>query len=108
VEEVYALPSITINNLIVKTIQRPSTGQAPTTGKQAYRLEYKTMDQYVEFAQLLNIMADSKAGVPRTAYRGIVTCFINGIRIYLSMPKNVWREYNRKWEAPAEALAESK
>ena len=30
---------------------------------------------------LLQIMNDFKAGVPRTAYQGVVTCLINGLRV---------------------------
>uniref|UniRef100_A0A183CAR5 Alpha-1,3-mannosyl-glycoprotein 2-beta-N-acetylglucosaminyltransferase n=1 Tax=Globodera pallida TaxID=36090 RepID=A0A183CAR5_GLOPA len=51
----------------------------------------------------VGIMADSKAGVPRTAYRGIVTCFLNGTRLFIAPPKK-WNGYNRKWEAPRSIL----
>ena len=36
------------------------------------RLEYTLFAQFKVFAQSLHIMNDEKAGIPRTAYRGVV------------------------------------
>ncbi len=36
------------------------------------RIEYKSLGEYKSFATRLKIMNDEKAGIPRTAYRGVV------------------------------------
>ena len=61
------------------------------------------MEEFTNAARKLLIMMDTKAGVPRTAYRGIVTCFINQLRIYLA-PSNPsgWNGYNVNWQPPQE------
>ncbi|KAL3119014.1 hypothetical protein niasHT_003797 [Heterodera trifolii] len=68
------------------------------------RIEYESMDEFVSIALRVGVMADSKAGVPRTAYRGVVTCFLNGTRLFIAPPKNSWDGYDRKWEAPRKVL----
>lgn len=55
---------------------------------------------YIRKADKLHIMHDFKAGVPRTAYDGIVTCFINGIRIYLVPDRTKVSAYNPDWSVP--------
>jgi alpha-1,3-mannosyl-glycoprotein beta-1,2-N-acetylglucosaminyltransferase len=93
---VYGLPKLTIDETITKTLQTTLTGED-------VRIEYNSMQEYTDSARKLHIMIDTKAGVPRTAYKGIVTCFINGLRVYLapSEPKN-WKGYDVKWEPPSE------
>jgi alpha-1,3-mannosyl-glycoprotein beta-1,2-N-acetylglucosaminyltransferase len=105
--KVYSSPLIAIDELLAKTgfLTNGTTQQLPVTpNNTTYRVEYHSMNEYAAYARQLNIMADSKAGVPRTAYRGIVTCFINGIRIYLTMPEGQWNSYDRNWQAPPDAL----
>ena len=41
-------------------------------------------------------MDDFKSGVPRLAYRGIVTFMRGNIRVYLAPNKN-WAGYDPKW-----------
>lgn len=41
-------------------------------------------------------MEDFKEGVPRTAYKGVVTAFKNNIRVYVSPPKD-WKGYVNSW-----------
>uniref|UniRef100_A0A0N4VFH1 Alpha-1,3-mannosyl-glycoprotein 2-beta-N-acetylglucosaminyltransferase n=1 Tax=Enterobius vermicularis TaxID=51028 RepID=A0A0N4VFH1_ENTVE len=65
-----------------------------------YRIEYTTLSDYLSIADSLQIMRDFKAGVPRTAYFGIVTCFINRMRIYVAPDRFTWSGYNQSWEAP--------
>jgi alpha-1,3-mannosyl-glycoprotein beta-1,2-N-acetylglucosaminyltransferase len=36
------------------------------------RLEYRTLNEFKSLANKLRIMNDEKAGIPRTAYRGVV------------------------------------
>lgn len=93
---VYGLPLISLDAVVSKTLETTSTGES-------VRIEYASMQEYTEGARKLHIMIDTKAGVPRTAYRGIVTCFINGLRIYLA-PKDpqTWKGYDPKWEPPSE------
>ncbi|VDK42714.1 unnamed protein product [Gongylonema pulchrum] len=38
-------------------------------------------------------------GVPRTAYLGVVTCFVYGVRIYIAPNPSSWEKYDPKWEA---------
>ncbi|CAI5455200.1 unnamed protein product [Caenorhabditis angaria] len=51
------------------------------------RVVYTGNIDYIEKADKLHIMHDFKAGVPRTAYDGIVTCFINGVIIQIDFSR---------------------
>lgn len=62
----------------------------------AVRLTYHTREAYKRIAKALGIMDDFKSGVPRMAYRGIVSFMHNGIRVYLS-PNTNWLGYDPKW-----------
>ncbi|XP_021347461.1 alpha-1,3-mannosyl-glycoprotein 2-beta-N-acetylglucosaminyltransferase-like isoform X2 [Mizuhopecten yessoensis] len=62
----------------------------------ALRVTYTTKDQYKTTAKKLGIMDDFKAGVPRVAYRGVVSFIFHGQRIYLA-PKQDWQKYDPKW-----------
>nr|pir protein B0416.6 [imported] - Caenorhabditis elegans [Caenorhabditis elegans] len=64
------------------------------------RVMYDGNIDYIRKADKLHIMHDFKAGVPRTAYDGIVTCFINGIRIYLVPDRTKVSAYNPDWSVP--------
>lgn len=59
-------------------------------------IEYTMAHTFKAFAKELGLMTDFKAGVPRTAYRGIVTTLYRGRRVYLAPPAN-WLGYNEKW-----------
>ena len=41
-------------------------------------------------------MDDFKSGVPRTAYRGVVSFMRDGTRVYLAPNRN-WAGYDPKW-----------
>lgn len=43
---------------------------------------------FVNIARWVGIMDNIKAGVPRTAYKGIVTCYKNNIKLHIS-PMNI-------------------
>nr|CAG4638463.1 EOG090X06K9 [Cyclestheria hislopi] len=60
------------------------------------RIPYHTKDAFKNSAKLLGLMDDFKSGVPRTGYRGIVTFFYNGRRIYLA-PNLNWKGYDPSW-----------
>uniref|UniRef100_A0A0N5C7K4 Alpha-1,3-mannosyl-glycoprotein 2-beta-N-acetylglucosaminyltransferase n=1 Tax=Strongyloides papillosus TaxID=174720 RepID=A0A0N5C7K4_STREA len=62
------------------------------------RIEYRTFNEYEKIASYLKIMKDFKEGVGRTAYKGIITTYKNGYRIFLAPVKDEWKGYNRSWE----------
>lgn len=62
----------------------------------AVRLIYHTKENYKRTAKALGIMDDFKSGVPRMAYRGIVSFSLRGQRVYLA-PNLNWKGYDPKW-----------
>ncbi|KAE9554050.1 hypothetical protein FO519_002746 [Halicephalobus sp. NKZ332] len=98
IDRIYRLPRMSVDEVVAKTIHPEGPGQV-------VRIGYESMAEYTIVAKTLRIMIDTKAGVPRTAYRGVVTCFINGIRIYIT-PENPekWKGYDPKWEPPPDPL----
>jgi len=60
------------------------------------RLVYRTRDNFKKLSKGLGIMDDFKSGVPRMAYRGIVSFMYKGRRVYLA-PSNNWKGYNPQW-----------
>lgn len=56
------------------------------------RVQYETDDVFKSLANQLGIMSDIKAGVPRMAYRGVVSFIYRGLRVYLAPPRH-WRGY---------------
>ncbi|CAG0890125.1 unnamed protein product [Cyprideis torosa] len=59
---------------------------------QALKIRYDSYQSYRQLARILGIMDDLKAGVPRTAYKGIVTVFFRGRRIFI-VPPTSWKGY---------------
>ena len=57
---------------------------------------YKTKNEFKAAVKVLGIMDDFKSGVPRMAYRGVVSTFYKGIRVYL-WPGLNWKTYNPTW-----------
>lgn len=47
------------------------------------RIHYVNESGFVKIAKALGIMSDFKAGVPRTAYKGVVSIYIKGIRLFV-------------------------
>uniref|UniRef100_A0AC34Q4N6 Alpha-1,3-mannosyl-glycoprotein 2-beta-N-acetylglucosaminyltransferase n=1 Tax=Panagrolaimus sp. JU765 TaxID=591449 RepID=A0AC34Q4N6_9BILA len=94
IDQIYGFKKMTVDEVVAKTINNDKNDGF-------VRIEYSTMHEYTEIARKLHIMIDTKAGVPRTAYHGIVTCFINGIRIYVAPNDPInWIGYDVKWEPP--------
>ena len=56
------------------------------------RVQYESEETFVSLAKQLGIMDDWKAGVPRMAYRGVVSFMFKSLRVYLAPPRN-WRGY---------------
>ncbi|XP_055873224.1 alpha-1,3-mannosyl-glycoprotein 2-beta-N-acetylglucosaminyltransferase-like isoform X2 [Biomphalaria glabrata] len=76
------------------------TGQQVKSGEQpqdkVVRVEYNGKDSFKKLAKLLGIMDDFKAGVPRAAYRGVVSFMLNGRRVFLAPPPG-WTGYDTTW-----------
>ncbi|XP_077993357.1 alpha-1,3-mannosyl-glycoprotein 2-beta-N-acetylglucosaminyltransferase-like [Glandiceps talaboti] len=85
-EEVYGAPHVTINQLT----------KEGGLGHKTVRIQYSDKDSFKNFAKVLGIMNDFKAGVPRTGYKGIVTCMYKQIRVYLA-PSQSWKGYDKSW-----------
>uniref|UniRef100_A0A8R1HMX1 Alpha-1,3-mannosyl-glycoprotein 2-beta-N-acetylglucosaminyltransferase n=2 Tax=Caenorhabditis japonica TaxID=281687 RepID=A0A8R1HMX1_CAEJA len=64
------------------------------------RIMYDGCHDYIKKADAFGIMHDFKAGVPRTAYDGIVTCFYNGVRVYLVPDRTKVPAYDPTWAVP--------
>uniref|UniRef100_A0A182N7W6 alpha-1,3-mannosyl-glycoprotein 2-beta-N-acetylglucosaminyltransferase n=1 Tax=Anopheles dirus TaxID=7168 RepID=A0A182N7W6_9DIPT len=64
--------------------------------REPIRIVYHTKEQYKRATKNLGLMDDFKSGVPRTAYRGIVSFFYNGQRVYLA-PNLNWKGYDLTW-----------
>lgn len=56
------------------------------------RVQYESDEAFKSLANQLRIMSDIKAGVPRMAYRGVVSFMFKSLRVYLAPPRN-WRGY---------------
>jgi len=87
VSEVYRTPLVTLEDLKGGRVKKST---------KAVRLAYHTREAYKRSAKALGIMEDFKSGVPRTAYRGIVSFMHSGVRVYLA-PNLNWQGYDPKW-----------
>ena len=56
------------------------------------RVQYETDEVFKSVANQLGIMSDIKAGVPRMAYKGVVSFIYRDLRVYLAPPRH-WRGY---------------
>jgi len=86
VKSVYETPVISIQDL--------KSGRIGNL--KAVRLTYHTREAYKRTAKALGIMDDFKSGVPRMAYRGIVSFMHQGVRVFLA-PNVNWSGYDPKW-----------
>lgn len=84
--EVYSSPEITLSKL--------REGHAENQEK--VRVTYTSQQSFKSYANALSIMNDFKAGVPRTAYLGVVTFMYSNVRVYVAPPKN-WKGYDVTW-----------
>ncbi|XP_019527517.3 alpha-1,3-mannosyl-glycoprotein 2-beta-N-acetylglucosaminyltransferase [Aedes albopictus] len=83
---VYQSPVVTLDEL----------KRGLVTTKEPVRITYLTKEQYKRATKSLGLMDDFKSGVPRTAYRGVVSFFYNGQRVYLA-PNTNWKGYDLTW-----------
>lgn len=93
-ERVYSTPNVSLAEFISHNFTHPRSRV------RQMRIEYSTMQEYLEIADALGIMRDFKAGVPRTAYLGVVTSFIRSMRVYVAPNRSAWTGYHVTWEAP--------
>jgi len=80
-DEINALPLVSLMQLRVSPDQYREV-----------KVEY-SQGTFKSLAKQLDIMDDLKSGVPRTAYRGVVTTMFNKVRVYLVPDKN-WKGYS--------------
>lgn len=85
-KEVYNAPVVTYEDV----------KQGKLKGPGPFRLQYSSKDSFKVMARNLGIMDDLKSGVPRTGYRGVVSFFSKGQRIYLAPPPG-WTQYDTTW-----------
>uniref|UniRef100_S4PW03 Alpha-1,3-mannosyl-glycoprotein 2-beta-N-acetylglucosaminyltransferase n=2 Tax=Pararge aegeria TaxID=116150 RepID=S4PW03_9NEOP len=74
----------------------PEEVMAGASTESALRVSYSSAKTYRKAAKKLGLMDDFRSGIPRTAYRGIVTCFIRNRRVYLA-PNYEWTKYDPSW-----------
>ncbi|RVE53615.1 hypothetical protein evm_001756 [Chilo suppressalis] len=83
--KVYSLPEVSAEDVVAS-----SQDDSPV------RVTYSNAKTYQKAAKKLGLMDDFRSGVPRTAYRGIVSCFVRGRRVYLA-PSFPWTKYDPNW-----------
>jgi len=86
IEDVYRTPLYSLDEI------RQNKNPHVTT----VRLQYRTRENFKKFSKSLGIMDDFKSGVPRMAYRGVVSFLYRGRRVYLAPTAN-WQGYNPQW-----------
>nr|CAB3263804.1 alpha-1,3-mannosyl-glycoprotein 2-beta-N-acetylglucosaminyltransferase-like [Phallusia mammillata] len=85
-EKIELLSSVSLSDL--QTISPAETKEV--------KVLYSSAASFKMIAKTLDIMDDFKSGVPRTAYRGVVTTLFKGVRVYVAPDQN-WTGYNPKW-----------
>ena len=60
------------------------------------RLLYHNKMAFKKYAKTLGVMDDFKSGVPRMAYRGVVSTVYKGTRVYVA-PGLSWKGYDPTW-----------
>jgi len=66
--------------------------------KTSLLLTYRNKDEFVKYAKHFGIMNDFKAGVPRTAYKGIVRIYVDFNLIFIAPFKRwSWSGYPKDW-----------
>ena len=80
-------------------VARPPDGWA-AGGAGDGRLRYDSKEGYVKIAQRLGLMDDLKAGVPRTAYRGVVTLRVGGRRVFVAPTYAVDQDITKRGATP--------
>ncbi|KAL4719572.1 hypothetical protein ACJJTC_017893 [Scirpophaga incertulas] len=84
---VSSLPEMTADEVV----NAPQEGDLPPV-----KVTYSNAKTYQKAAKKLGLMDDFRSGVPRTAYLGVVSCFVGGRRVYLA-PSFPWSRYDPSW-----------
>ena len=85
--DVYSFPVVSVDDVRRGNLK---------SGQGSVRVTYFTANDFKRAAKALGIMDDFKSGVPRTAYRGVVSFMRDGTRVYLAPNRN-WAGYDPKW-----------
>ncbi|XP_003737217.1 alpha-1,3-mannosyl-glycoprotein 2-beta-N-acetylglucosaminyltransferase [Galendromus occidentalis] len=88
VKEVYGSPAVALTTVTNGKVNLPIW--------RPVRVTYTNISSFKHIAKLLSIMDDFKSGVPRTGYRGVVSCMHKGRRVYVAPPAD-WKGYDPKW-----------
>ncbi|KAL4216609.1 mannosyl (alpha-1 3-)-glycoprotein beta-1 [Mactra antiquata] len=83
---IYGIPEVSLND-----IYSDQLAHVPEV-----RVTYKNKDEFKLAAKKLGIMDDFKAGVERTAYRGVVSFNYKGLRVHVA-PLPSWNGYDPSW-----------
>jgi len=78
------LESATLTN--PTNLRTQCSGEEAKKHKPRFRLEYKTERDFQSAAKVVGLMTDSKSGVPRTGYLGIVESQYHECRVFISPP----------------------
>ena len=82
-QELSSLPLLTVADLKEKVTEHATV-----------KIQYRDSKRdFEKVAKSLGIMSDTKSGVPRTAYRGVVSIMYTGVRVHL-VPDPPWTKYN--------------
>lgn len=87
VEMVYKVPLVDVSELRSKKIYHSDP----------VRLIYHNKNNLKSLTKLFGLMDDFKSGVPRTAYKGIISFTYDNRRVYLA-PSKEWRSYDPSWQ----------
>ena len=89
-----------LDKVPVASIEQVKSGEAKAkfgaNGHGAVRLLYHTKNVFKKYAKVLGIMDDFKSGVPRMAYKGVVSTMFNGLRVFVA-PSYSWKGYDPTW-----------
>ncbi|XP_026880281.1 alpha-1,3-mannosyl-glycoprotein 2-beta-N-acetylglucosaminyltransferase a [Electrophorus electricus] len=85
-KEVYSAPVVTVEELQSGKLSGPGS----------FRVQYSSPESFKMLARSLGLMDDLKSGVPRAGYRGVVSFFLRGRRIYIAPPAG-WTQYDPTW-----------
>ncbi|KAM9469480.1 alpha-1,3-mannosyl-glycoprotein 2-beta-N-acetylglucosaminyltransferase a [Clarias gariepinus] len=85
-KEVYSAPLVAVEEL----------KNGKLSGPGPFRLQYSSARDFKTLAQGLGVMDDLKSGVPRAGYRGVVSFFSLGKRVYIAPPVG-WTKYDPSW-----------
>lgn len=85
-QQVSSAPVVAIDDLKLGNFK----GTGPVRVIYHHRVAFK------KYAKVLGIMDDFRAGVPRMAYKGVITTMFKGVRVFLA-PNLNWQGYDPTW-----------